>query len=64
MVNLGILGSTILIKLSLSKKGGGWGKHSQSATAVVALWFMKKFTVKPNTLGCGDVFIVGSILTK
>jgi len=37
MVALGIFGSTILIKLSLSKRGGGWGKSLRNAIAVVAL---------------------------
>ena len=37
IVALGIFGSTILIKLSLSKRGGGWGKSLRNAIAVVAL---------------------------
>jgi hypothetical protein len=36
MVALGIIRSTILIKLSLSKGGGGWGKDLRNAIVVVA----------------------------
>jgi hypothetical protein len=32
--------------------------------AVVALLFTKRFIIKPNTFGCGNVLIVENILTK
>ncbi len=47
-------------KFSLFREAG-WGKYSQDAAAVAALCLMKRFIVKPETFGCGDVIIVESI---
>jgi len=64
MVIFSIFDSTILINFLFLNGGGGWGKDLLNVTGAAASCFAKRFIMEANTFGCGDVFIVESILTR